>query len=95
MAKPLNHLAWMKNSKGRVLHCVPDAVDERGSWYESIVNEGGVDSRAVCGRGDRFFTIGIFSRMGADRCKKCCELLRIPEGKGTPLNEGVQMKNGV
>lgn len=93
MIKPLNHFAWMKNSKGRKLHCVPDAIDERGVWHESIVDNGGVDSRSVCGKTDRFFTMGIFSRMHMERCKKCCDILRIPDGKGTPLNEGIHMKN--
>lgn len=83
----------MKNSNQKNLHCIPDAVDERGSWYENIVEHGCIDSKSVCGKLDKFYTIGIFSRMHMERCKKCCEKLKIPEGKGTPLNEGILMKN--
>jgi hypothetical protein len=46
---------------------------------------------AVCGvRGD-FHMPGIFSRMGLERCTRCCDLLEIPRGKGAPYNEGIDV----
>jgi hypothetical protein len=30
---------------------------------------------------------GIFSRMGAPRCKRCCKAVGIPAGNGAPYND--------
>jgi len=32
---------------------------------------------------------GIFSRMGAPRCKACCRALGLPEGDGAPYNSNL------
>jgi len=41
---------------------------------------------AVCGAEGFMSMPGIFSRMSAKRCKKCCELLELPNGIGCPYN---------
>lgn len=49
---------------------------------------GVVEATTVCVLEAPVMTMpGLFSRMGATRCKRCCKLLGIPDGKGTPHNE--------
>lgn len=41
----------------------------------------------ACGRMLRVSAPGIFSRMGAPRCRACCRALRITAGDGCPIND--------
>ena len=42
---------------------------------------------ASCGLQTMFWIPGIFSRMGAPRCKRCCRATGLPQGKGSPKND--------
>lgn len=44
---------------------------------------------AVCGARGSFQMPGLFSRMGAKRCKDCCRKLGIDQGRGAPFNDGI------
>jgi hypothetical protein len=41
---------------------------------------------SVCGKEGRMAMPGIFSRMGAPRCRRCCKAMGIPPGDGPPWN---------
>jgi hypothetical protein len=47
----------------------------------------GIEGTTACGRSGRLDMPGIFSRMGAPRCKQCCKKVGIPAGKGAPAND--------
>ena len=40
-----------------------------------------------CGRGGMLSIPGMFTRMGAERCRKCCERMGYPQGTGSPKND--------
>jgi hypothetical protein len=42
---------------------------------------------ALCGIGVSQTIPGMFDRMGADRCKDCCDRLGYPHGVGSPKND--------
>ena len=46
----------------------------------------GIEGTTACGRSGRFDMPGIFSRMGAPRCRQCCKKVGIPPGDGAPFN---------
>lgn len=58
---------------------------------EDLVTEIAVHDPALttaCGRTLRGLVIpGIFTRMGAMRCKQCCRRVGLPEGRGSPKND--------
>jgi hypothetical protein len=41
-----------------------------------------------CGLVDTFAMPGIFSRMGARRCPRCCDAVGVAHGLGAPFNSG-------
>ena len=41
----------------------------------------------ACGREGEYLIPGIFSRMGAKRCVRCCRAVGIPAGVGVPFND--------
>jgi hypothetical protein len=44
--------------------------------------------RLACGRvAEGLWIPGMFTRMGAERCKGCCRALGYPQGKGSPKND--------
>ena len=47
----------------------------------------GATVRTTCGMERVMRVPGIFSRMGAPRCKRCCRKLGWPEGVGSPKND--------
>jgi hypothetical protein len=52
--------------------------------YHACVDDG----RTVCGLTNRRLYIpGIFTRMGAERCRHCCRMTGMPQGKGSPKND--------
>lgn len=72
---------WIVTAKSYgVLHC-PIKWDD--PEYEAH------DERAVtaCGLRGWFVIPGVFSRMGKQRCKKCCKKVGFPPGKGSPKND--------
>jgi hypothetical protein len=86
-SKPIDHFAWVRTESGKLLHCVPDVIDDQGMWHDSFLEDGGMNSTAACGRSYRFWAPGVFSRMYAERCPSCCDALNLPRGSGTPRNE--------
>lgn len=76
------HHRWQQFYKSRraVLHRVA-AVERRNDlWCE-------ITGTTVCGRRGEMHMPGIFSRMGAPRCKRCCALLGVRPGEGAPYND--------
>lgn len=44
------------------------------------------DGDTACGRFGRMVIPGLFSRMGASRCKRCCKVTGMPQGAQSPKN---------
>lgn len=60
---------------------------ENDDWEADGLIPIGGKGEVVCGaRSSRWHMPGIFSRMGAPRCSKCCKKLGIPTGDGAPFN---------
>lgn len=88
---------WTYASKrGEVLHRIlridvkhgyePPSPEEDGyEWYW------GIDGETVCGRPlvGMPGCPGLFSRLGAKRCHRCCDLLNIEHGFGIPVNNNL------
>lgn len=77
-----------KNWRSRWMHCDDGQTIHRLArihWQDEAEKIEG-SGLAVCGRGGRFTMPGIFSRMGAWRCPRCCKALGIPRGYGAPGN---------
>lgn len=77
---------WLVTTHGGVLHHAeitdPDDLAE--------IADGGTveDVRLTCGRRAKSVTIpGVFTRMGAPRCQRCCDRLGYPHGIGSPKND--------
>ena len=86
--KPLDHFAWCYEDDGKVLHCVPDMVDDAGFWHEEMIEAGGgKHATSLCKTQTTYLPPGIFSRISLERCRSCCEALGISYGVGTPKNE--------
>jgi len=71
---------WGMSPAGKVLHSVGlDNADPElwGAWP-------GV---SVCGVRSEWMVPGIFSRLGASRCSRCCRALNIAAGIGSPKND--------
>lgn len=49
--------------------------------------EGHQPAMAFCGLRTLFTIPGIFTRMGAERCSRCCDKLGWPRGTGSPKND--------
>jgi hypothetical protein len=78
---------WVQG-KSRVLHRV-SSMDNDDWEADDFIPIGGM-GWTVCGLYDRLGMPGMFSRMGAPRCEKCCKAISIPFGDGAPYNnEGV------
>ena len=80
---------WLVSKSWNKLHAVRggDWTDEHRADMEE---HWGVSRpvRLACGRTAASVWIpGMFTRMGAERCKGCCRALRYPQGKGSPKND--------
>ncbi len=76
---------WYTAGRGERLHW----ADVTGHDDE-IKDEWAVTSEITlaCGVKTDYLAIpGMFTRMGAMRCKRCCRKLGYPEGKGSPKND--------
>lgn len=74
---------WVVSPTGEVLHALASLDDE-----EQCERDWGGAGRSVCGLYSDWWSIpGIFTRMGAMRCKRCCTVLRYPQGQGSPKND--------
>lgn len=73
---------WLVLPRWGVLHRVA-SIDWRDD--EMICGDG----ETICGRRGHLHMPGVFSRMEGARCPKCCKATEIPEGYGSPFNEGI------
>lgn len=62
---------------GRLHHL----AESEGHWEQY---DQGVTS---CGRRGMLAIPGLFTRMGAERCNRCCDKVGYPRGKGSPKND--------
>ena len=62
----------------------PEITDE---WEMDGLIPIGIQGTTACGLSGRLSMPGIFSRIGAPRCKKCCRKVGIPDGNGAPYND--------
>jgi len=70
---------WVHLGTGLVLHAVGTVTnDADADWYG--------DGRTLCGRAGRMWIPGFVSRMGDRRCRRCCTLAGMPQGKQSPKN---------
>lgn len=66
---------------------------ERLHAVERITNAATVDDDwygqgfTVCGLGGDLSIPGVFTRMGAKRCDRCCDRRHMPRGIGSPKND--------
>lgn len=58
----------------------PFAVGKKQAWTAHLAT-------AMCGLRARFNIPGAMSRERCDRCERCCELMSIPQGGGSPYND--------
>lgn len=73
---------WVRLGDGDVLHAVrtitnADTVDD--DWY--------ADGSTECGRSGDMHIPGMFSRMAARRCRRCCVATGMPQGNQSPKND--------
>lgn len=73
---------WVMTWSGHVLHHL--AAVKRPIMFDSM-SQG--EGRTSCGITGQLCIPGIFSRMGAPRCKRCCKKLGWPQGVGSPKND--------
>lgn len=84
---PIADYDWLITTHGRVLHHATLTAEQ----YEECEEWGGlydVPLRLDCGRTVTTVLIpGIFTRLGAQRCVRCCKVAGLPPGKGSPKND--------
>ena len=73
---------WVQTHTGLILHHVKSLVNPM-KFDEDRRGFG----TTTCGVSARLNVPGIFSRMDADRCKRCCRTLGLPPGVGSPKND--------
>lgn len=71
---------WVVTSTWAVLHAPREVDDSFGRDAQGMgVTECGVDAWLQIP--------GVFTRMGAPRCKTCCRVTGFPQGTGSPKND--------
>jgi len=70
---------WWVFSSGNVLHCADVPYDDA---YQTCGH-----GRTACGRRGFLCIPGLFTRMAAKRCVRCCLKLGFPMGAGSPKND--------
>lgn len=84
------HYGWLVSKTG-TLHYVPGVDHE--TWQEWY-SDGGTTWQPCdlyCAGTSPMTPPGVTDRMHAPRCRKCCALLGIPAGNGTPSNSGFKV----
>jgi hypothetical protein len=64
-----------------------DATRGLDDWDADELTPRGIQGTTACGRSGRLGMPGLFSRMGAPRCKQCCGRVGVLEGRGVPYND--------
>ena len=71
---------WIVTGRWDKLHAPEDWDDPDYDAYDE-------HARTACGRTGWFSIPGVFTRMGAPRCKHCCRIRGYPNGDGSPKND--------
>lgn len=74
---------WVQTCTGTVLHHAETFYEDPALFWEIGWVRGGTS----CGIASNLNIPGLFSRMGAERCKHCCRILGLPNGTGSPKND--------
>lgn len=85
----IGRVDWFVAGLGRRLHAVRDEAwtSEHRADMEQDWVVWSVPVRLACGRAAATVSIpGMFTRMGAERCKGCCRATGLPAGTGSPKN---------
>lgn len=70
---------WVVLGYGQVLHAVRTVTNDADEdWF--------ADGDTECGRTGEMHIPGIMARMGADRCRRCCDRTGMPRGRQSPKN---------
>jgi hypothetical protein len=70
---------WVWLGAGNVLHAVADVTNDADEdWYG--------EGKTECGQSGVMTIPGLFSRMGAIRCVRCCKATGMPQGEQSPKN---------
>jgi hypothetical protein len=77
--RELGEWDWWQFENGAVLH---HAAVEPDPAFETSG-----DGTTACGRKGRLYIPGLFTRMDAMRCARCCTAVGFPQGKGSPKND--------
>lgn len=72
---------WGIATHGKMLHHAASLT------FQSDYGETSGEAVTSCGRKLWLMIPGIFTRMGAPRCDKCCDALGYPRGIGSPKND--------
>lgn len=80
---------WLETYTGKVLHhATIDIPDEEDDIVEALWGGYGDNVRLDCGRiAKRVWIPGMFTRMSARRCVRCCRVNGFPAGNGSPKND--------
>ena len=73
---------WVDTPTGERLHHLASLDDP-----ELTDSEWQGTGRTTCGLRSTFRIPGLMSRMGVDRCARCCDRLGIARGVGSPKND--------
>lgn len=85
-ARDLVRFDWLTTKRWNRLHFADLDEDQVQEIADATSVAGPV--RLACGRTAASVWIpGLFTRMGAQRCKGCCRALGYPQGKGSPKND--------
>jgi hypothetical protein len=85
---PENHGQWwLVTGDWRRLHAIPGESLTVEEMRTSIDTAEPLRLRAVCGQRGWWTLPGVGSRLGLQRCHRCCDGLGITRGCGTPANE--------
>lgn len=87
-ARKLVAFDWLVSRKWNVLHFAELTDKQLAEMYDWRQLDGPI--RLACNRTAAWVSIpGVFTRMGAMRCSRCCRVKGYPEGKGSPKNDTV------
>lgn len=73
---------WVVTQTYKTLHCVRE-LDDAPQFVLDAMGSG----ITQCGVRTWLYIPGIFTRMGAPRCKRCCQAVGFPQGTGSPKND--------
>ncbi len=80
--RELAELDWVVAPTGRgVLHHIAESEPDEDEWrFDNVVTS--CDRKMTAA-----YIPGLFTRMGAKRCDRCCDRVGYPRGIGSPKND--------